>query len=176
MLSTIPQASQPSVLSTWTEKGVSQSIDKVREDLDDRFAHINSIAEGLEEYDRKLETHILTNIALKPGELTGKDIEILLPQYSSREVRLAVSKLIQNSDIRVTSVGTFAIDHKANNKQQSRSVPPALKDLTIQLPQGAIADLKRYAREQGTSVELEAAHLLREIIRLYKAQSVIPTN
>lgn len=49
-------------------------------------------------------------------------------------------------------------------------------ELTIQLPPGAIKALRQYAKDQGTSVELEASHLLGEIIRLYKAQSVITTK
>ena len=162
MLSTIPQASPPSDSPTKTEETVGQFIDSVQQKLND--------------YRLILESHILTNIALKPGELTGKDVELLLPQYSPRQVHFAIGELIHKADIRVTSVGTLATHYQAQNKQQARAITPALKDLTIQLPQGAIADLKRYAREQGTSVELEAAHLLREIIRLYKAQSVIPTN
>lgn len=127
-------------------------------------------------YDRVLSHAILANIAARSGELTGSDLQSRLSQHSTVQVARVINNLIQSNQIRVTSVGTLAINNKLNNQAEVSSTTTAYKELTLQLPAGAIADLKRYAREQGTTVELEAAHLLREIIRLYKAQSVIPTN
>jgi hypothetical protein len=61
-------------------------------------------------------------------------------------------------------------------KIEQKPEVPTLKDISLQVPLGVFRDLKRYAKSQGTSVEMEAGYLLSEIVRVYKAQSVIPTT
>ena len=45
--------------------------------------------------------------------------------------------------------------------------------LTLTVSPGLIHDLRSYAKQQGTSIEMEASFLLAEVVRLYKASKVI---
>ena len=108
---------------------------------------------------------------LRYQPLSGGEVNTLLADTPVKLLTLALNNLVARKEALVTK------DFKYTLVEQEQSVEDnSFRELTISVPPGLLKDLRRYAREQGTTAELEASHLLGEIVRLYKAQSVIPTR
>lgn len=118
----------------------------------------------------EIEDRIIGAVAVSPR--SGNYIAALFPSVSTEVVVRALNELQHKK--------ALELDHNFNYCLSTGPVlnntAPSLKELDLQIPVGVLRDLKRYARTQGTSVEMEAAHLLSEIVRVYKAQGVIPNT
>jgi hypothetical protein len=118
----------------------------------------------------EIEERILGAITVSPR--SGNYIASLFPTVDTAIVVRILNELQYKKALQLDNNFNYCLAPAA----VSNTFVPSLKELTLQIPIGVLRDLKRYAKTQGTSVEMEASYLLSEIVRVYKAQSVIPNT
>jgi hypothetical protein len=118
----------------------------------------------------EIADQILGAVTVAPR--SGSYIAALFPSVDTATVVRTLNELQYKKALQLDNNFNYCLAPAA----VSDTFVPSLKELTLHIPIGVLRDLKRYAKTQGTSVEMEAAYLLSEIVRVYKAQSVIPNT
>ena len=118
----------------------------------------------------QIENLVVQLLTAKP--LPGQALQKALPHYQVEDLIDILAGLTQQGVVRLNADYTYELVPQ----QTVQTAHQPFSSLTIQVPPGLLRDLKGYAKQQGTSVELEASWLLGEIVRLYKAQRVITTR
>lgn len=127
---------------------------------------------------QSLLLHIFT------GRKSFKELVALHRESDQSTVESALNVLLDAELIQMTAINTFQLVNRTVPKLEATpkefipesKVLPTTKptSLTISISPGHLKTLREYARKQGTCAEMEAAHLLSEIIRFYTAANVLP--